>query len=141
MGKSRVNKAKELSTYLVGLSTENKKKANDIINLYKDDILSNYRTAENMILKLISRGKGQAKVNDKITTFTAPHIVYIAKDQLHEITALEADTVAYCIHPIRGERQEDIYDHSQVPAGITVSEWNISNTPELSKKFDEAQDV
>ena len=75
MGKSRVNKAKELSTYLVGLSTENKKKANDIINLYKDDILSNYRTAENMILKLSSRGKGQAKVNDKITKLKKVNII------------------------------------------------------------------
>lgn len=90
---------------------------------------------------LIAKGSVSVKVNDKTTTFTAPHIVYIAKDQLHQITALEADTVAYCIHPLRGERQEDIYDHSQVPAGITTTAWNILSTETLSKKFDEAPDA
>jgi hypothetical protein len=44
-------------------------------NLYKDDILSNYRTAENMILKLSSRGKGQAKVNDKIKKLKKVNII------------------------------------------------------------------
>jgi hypothetical protein len=90
---------------------------------------------------LIAKGSVSVKVNNKITTFTAPHIVYIAKNQLHEITALEPDTIAYCIHPLRGERQEDIYDHSQVPAGTFVNAWNVLNTETLSKKFDEAQDA
>ena len=34
-----------------------------------------YRTAENMILKLSSRGKGQAKVNDKITKLKKVNII------------------------------------------------------------------
>ena len=75
MGKSRINNAKVLKNYLVGLSTENKKKANDIINLYKDNIVGNYKTAENMILKLSSRGKGQEKVNEKLTKLKKVNII------------------------------------------------------------------
>ena len=67
MGKSRIHNAKVLSTYMMGLSAENKKKAKDIIQLYKDDVISNYRTAENLLNKLTSRGKGQEKLTEKLT--------------------------------------------------------------------------
>ena len=67
MGKSRIHNAKVLSTYVMGLSAENKKKAKDTIQLYKDDVISNYRTAENLLNKLTSRGKGQEKLTEKLT--------------------------------------------------------------------------
>jgi hypothetical protein len=66
-------------------------------------------------------GVGSLKitVNGKTSIFKAPSIIFINKGELHELEALEDNTVAYCIHPIRGERQEDIYGHGQVPAGIS----------------------
>ena len=75
MGKSRIHNAKVLSNYLTGLSAENKKKANDIINLYKDDIIGNYRTAENLLNKLSSRGKGQEKLTEKLTKIKKTSII------------------------------------------------------------------
>ena len=51
---------------MIGLSSENKKKAKDIINLYKDNIIGTYRQAENLISKLSSRGQGQQKLADKV---------------------------------------------------------------------------
>ena len=76
MGKSRLHNAKKvLSNCLTGLSAENKKKAKDIINLYKDDVISNYRTAENLLNKLRSRGKGQEKLTEKLTELKKTNIL------------------------------------------------------------------
>jgi Flp pilus assembly CpaE family ATPase len=41
-------------------------KANDIINLYKDNIVGTYRQAQNLINKLSSRGKGQQKLEKTV---------------------------------------------------------------------------
>ena len=75
MGKLRNANAKILANQLVGLSSENKKKGNDIINLYKDDVIGNYRTAENLISKLTARGKGQQKLNDKLAAIKKVNII------------------------------------------------------------------
>ena len=75
MGKSRTHNAKVLSNYLTGLSAENKKKANDIIQLYKDDIVGNYSAAENLLNKLSSRGKGQDKLTEKIINLKKTNII------------------------------------------------------------------
>lgn len=78
---------------------------------------------------LVAHGSVKVTVEGQETVFKAPHIIFISKDKLHEITALEPGTVAYCIHPIRGEREEDIYGHDQIPAGIT-NPLNILNDAE-----------
>jgi len=77
---------------------------------------------------MVAYGSVRVTVEGQETIFKAPHIIFISKDKLHEITALEPDTVAYCIHPIRGEREEDIYGHDQIPAGITRPLNILNNT-------------
>ena len=48
-------------------------------------------------------------------------MIFIHKDKNHAFTALEDNTVAYCIHPMRiGERVEDIVDPNMIPEGVTV---------------------
>jgi len=74
-------------------------------------------------LTLLAKGKLQVSVDGQISEFTAPHMLYIAKDKVHELVALEADTTAYCIHAMRfGEAVEDIVDPSMVPAGVYIPE-------------------
>ena len=47
-------------------------------------------------------------------------MIYIAAGKQHFLTALEPDTVAYCVHALRtGEREEDILDPAMVPAGVS----------------------
>jgi hypothetical protein len=75
---------------------------------------------------MVAYGSVKVTVEGQETVFKAPHIIFISKDKLHKITALETGTVAYCIHPIRGEREEDILGHDQIPAGI-VYPLNILN--------------
>lgn len=72
-------------------------------------------------LTLLAAGSVKCTVNGQETVFSAPHMIYIQKDQQHRFTALEDNTVAYCIHAMRiGERIEDIVDPTMIPDGVMV---------------------
>jgi len=72
-------------------------------------------------LTLLAHGSVKCVVNNKETIFTAPHMIYIKKDAEHEFTALEDNTVAYCIHAMRiGNDIGDIADPSMIPDGVSV---------------------
>jgi quercetin dioxygenase-like cupin family protein len=74
-------------------------------------------------ITFLSSGKLKVETELGISEFTAPHMIYIHKDYLHELTALEDDTVAYCIHALRnGDGVDDIIDEDMIPKGINVSE-------------------
>lgn len=65
---------------------------------------------------LLAKGKVKVLVGTKETEFTAPTIIFIRAGWEHTITAMEDDTVCYCIHAIRdGERIEDIVDPDSIP--------------------------
>jgi hypothetical protein len=71
-------------------------------------------------LTLLAHGKLLVTVDGKSTEFTAPHMIYIQKEKLHELEALEDNTLAYCIHALRnGDGVGDILDPSMIPNGIT----------------------
>jgi len=68
---------------------------------------------------LLVKGRLQVDVEGVVSVFEAPHIVFIARDKVHTLTALEDGTVAACIHALRdGERVEDIVDPAMMPAGL-----------------------
>jgi len=72
-------------------------------------------------LTLLAAGSVKCVVNEKETIFKAPHMIFIKKDAEHAFTALEENTVAYCIHAMRiGERIEDIVDPSMIPDGVAI---------------------
>jgi hypothetical protein len=71
-------------------------------------------------LTLLAKGKLKVTVEGIATEFEAPHMIYIQKDKNHELVALEAGTVAYCIHALRVADQSDILDPSMIPTGINV---------------------
>ena len=74
-------------------------------------------------ITFLSSGKLKVTVNDKITEFTAPQMIFISKDYRHELTALQNNTVAYCIHALRnGDKVDDILDPAMIPQGISVPE-------------------
>ena len=50
-------------------------------------------------------------------------MIYIHKDYIHELTALEDNTVAYCIHALRnGDGVDDIIDEDMIPKGMNAPE-------------------
>ena len=73
-------------------------------------------------LTLLAKGSVKVTVEGKSTVFSAPHMVYIKKNKIHEIEALEDNTLAYCIHALRdGEGAGDILDPDMVPDNIDAN--------------------
>jgi quercetin dioxygenase-like cupin family protein len=86
------------------------KKAGDIENGHKHEFDH---------LTLLAKGSLRVYVEGQTTEFKAPHMIYIHKDKNHELTALEDDTVAYCIHALRDKNGTgDILDPTMIPNGI-----------------------
>jgi hypothetical protein len=72
-------------------------------------------------ITLLASGKLQVRANGKPSEFVAPNMIFIKAGVEHELTALEDNTVCYCIHAIRdGERVEDIVDPTMIPEGINA---------------------
>lgn len=63
---------------------------------------------------LLAHGSVKIRVEDREAVFTAPHFIFIDKDKEHQMTALEDNTVACCIH---GQRDEngDIIEPDYIP--------------------------
>jgi quercetin dioxygenase-like cupin family protein len=73
-------------------------------------------------LTLLASGSLKVTVEGVESKFTAPHMIYIHKDKVHELVALEDNTVAYCIHALRdGNGVDDIVSPDMVPSGVTKS--------------------
>ena len=68
---------------------------------------------------LLASGSVECSVNGVITIFKAPVMIYIVKGKMHHITALEDNTVAYCIHAVRDDGG-DIISPESVPAGVDI---------------------
>jgi len=65
---------------------------------------------------LLTKGSVEVDVDGTKSTFVAPQIIYIQKQTVHTITALEDNTIASCIVAIRNsEKLEDIVDPESVP--------------------------
>lgn len=71
-------------------------------------------------LTLLAKGKLKVTVEGVTTEFTAPHMIYIHKDKIHELEALTDETVAYCIHALRDKETNEILDPSMIPDGVSV---------------------
>jgi quercetin dioxygenase-like cupin family protein len=62
-------------------------------------------------VSLLTAGAAKITVEGVSKVFSAPHAIFIRKDWMHEIEALEDNTILICIHALRdGERVEDIVD-------------------------------
>lgn len=70
-------------------------------------------------LTLLAKGKLKVTVEGNVTEFTAPHMIYIHKDKVHELEALTDEAVAYCIHALRDKDSGEILDPSMIPAGVS----------------------
>lgn len=71
-------------------------------------------------LTLLAAGSVKVTVEGKETIFKAPHMIYIHKDKVHKLEALEDNTVAYCIHALRdGNGVDDILDPAMIPEGVS----------------------
>jgi quercetin dioxygenase-like cupin family protein len=72
-------------------------------------------------LTLLAAGSLRVTVDGQSTVFKAPHMIYIHKDKMHELVALEDHTVAFCIHA-RRDIDGNVIDPRMVPNGVTYTE-------------------
>lgn len=76
-------------------------------------------------ITLLAKGKLQLTAMGKTTEFVAPHQIYIKADVVHELVALEDDTVAFCIHALRdNDDPQTIVDPSMLPAYQTMDSFD-----------------
>lgn len=73
-------------------------------------------------LTLLAKGRLRVTVDGVDSEFTAPQMIWIHKDKVHELVALTDNTVAYCIHALRDKNDNEIIDPSMIPAGVDVLE-------------------
>lgn len=69
-------------------------------------------------VSFLSKGKVSIEVDGIKKDFEYPHMIMIAKNKEHEITALEDDTILCCIHALREIESEDIINPDQIPYGV-----------------------
>jgi dTDP-4-dehydrorhamnose 3,5-epimerase-like enzyme len=68
-------------------------------------------------LTLLASGSLKVTIDGVSTDYKAPHMIFIRKNIKHELTALEDNTVAFCIHALRrGDGIDDIIDPDSIPA-------------------------
>jgi hypothetical protein len=69
-------------------------------------------------MTLLARGRLSVTVDGVASEFSAPQMIYIKAGKEHELTALEDDSLAYCIHALR-DNAGDILDPSIIPSNIS----------------------
>jgi quercetin dioxygenase-like cupin family protein len=65
-------------------------------------------------LTLLAKGKLSVTINDEVTEFVAPQMIYINANLQHKLVAMSDSTVAYCIHALRSD-EGDILSVDMVP--------------------------
>jgi quercetin dioxygenase-like cupin family protein len=75
-------------------------------------------------LTLLASGSLQVIVNGISSEFKAPQMIYIEAGKIHELIALEDNTIAYCIHALRDD-EGTILDPSMIPK--TINKDNVFN--------------
>jgi quercetin dioxygenase-like cupin family protein len=79
---------------------------------------------------LLTKGSVEVDVDGAKSTFIAPQIIYIRKQMVHTMTALEDGTIASCIVAIRtSERLEDIVDPDSVPVSTNAAYLTAADIP------------
>lgn len=72
-------------------------------------------------LTMLAAGRLKVTVEGQATEFVAPHMIYIQKDKMHELVAMEDNTVAFCIHVLRStDGVGDILDPTMIPKGVDL---------------------
>lgn len=72
-------------------------------------------------LTLLASGALRVTVDGQTTNFVAPHMIYIRADKVHELVAIQPNTVAYCIHALRNKDDpQTIIDPAMIPHGVNA---------------------
>ena len=82
-------------------------------------------------ITLLAAGKVMMKHDNGEKEFTAPHLIVTPKGVKHQFTALEPNTVFYCIHAIR---EKDELDAIADPSINIEQAWELLEKAPLTKE-------
>ena len=71
-------------------------------------------------ISLLTNGSLMIDVDGEKSVYQAPQMIYIDKDTNHKLVALEDNTISYCIHALRDEKDVEIIEGLSIPAGVKV---------------------
>ena len=72
---------------------------------------------------ILAHGKFRVYVEDRVTDFEAPMILFIKAGKEHKIEALEDNSKAFCVHAVRnGDHVNDIMNPDELPEGMMFGE-------------------
>jgi len=72
-------------------------------------------------MTLLAKGQLRVTVNGQATDYTAPMMIFIRANLVHELECLSENTVAYCIHGLRdADKSDDIVSPDMVPRGVVL---------------------
>lgn len=63
----------------------------------------------------VASGAIELNIEGAKTVYKAPAMIFIDKDKVHELTALEDGTSALCIHALRDKETNEIIDPEMMP--------------------------
>lgn len=85
----------------------------------KGDIHAGHKHTYNHIT-LLSSGSLKVTVEGWPSEFKSPCMIFIHKDNNHQLEALEDNTVACCVHAVRDMATGDIVDGLKIPPNIAL---------------------
>ncbi len=66
---------------------------------------------------MLAAGRVKVTVDGSESEFKAPCLILVHKDQVHQLEALEDNTVVCCIHGLRDKETGDLWPSEAVPKG------------------------
>lgn len=85
----------------------------------KGDIEYGHKHTHNHVT-LLAKGSLKVTVEGQVSEFNAPKMIFIHKENDHELVALEDDTLAFCIHAIRDKDTGEILEGLSIPSGVEI---------------------
>jgi len=70
MSNKRVKDAKKLLNFMMSVNASNKQYVSKVIELYIESKIEKFKEAENLLIKLTSRGTGPKKAIEKINSYS-----------------------------------------------------------------------
>ena len=77
-------------------------------------------------IQILATGKVKITVNGESSEHSAPKMIYIKKDTVHSIVAIEPNTTVMCVHGLRdGYGGNDIIPMESIPNGVSLKMGSI----------------
>ena len=133
MSNKRVKDAKKLLNFMLSVNVSNKQYVSKVIELYIESKIEKFKEAENLLIKLTSRGTGPKKAIEKINSYSEFKEKRIQKRKEKQKQKQEEE-----IKRLAKKMPTQIYHVSGTILTKTQYFWTNKKQGEKSKKYDDS---